>query len=504
MFKPNSQILDKIFKGTKEERKFLCEQRFSLFFVYYYRHYIKYQMADYHWEMLEDLDNLTAGKYKELLWVMFRESAKTAITKAYITWNIAYGKKHYINVDSYDKDNAEGILFDVAIELQTNKNLLADFGNLYNEDRTNLEKTKKRVTDFITSNKIRVEAHSTQEPVRGRTYGEYRPDLLIMDDIETKATVRSQAAMEQVRNHIKEFYGGLAPDHRVIYLGNYITEYGVIEDLMKRAKTDPTMKLLFVPVAEEDNGKIVWPAKYVWTDKEAEEINVKRDADRPVVSLEAKKRQMGEDFWAEMMNQPVDYSLAEFKREWFKYTPFKEVNKLITRCFITIDTAVSKKDSADFTGICITWIDLDGKRYIKAYHLKVDPAELITHLFFLYATHKPDKIGIEETVYLLAIKPFIDEEMRKRNTFFYIEPLKHGGINKETRIRGLIPLYTSGTIYHIEGECGDYEAELLRFPRSKHDDIIDAVAYSIDFVSKPYRESREIEPERPLYEDIGI
>lgn len=502
--KPSKELVDKLFNGTKEERKFLCEQRFSLFFIYYFRHYIKYQIADYHWQMFADLDDLTTGKYKEVLWVMFRESAKTAITKAYITWTIAYTKKHYINVDSYDKDNAEGILFDVAIELQTNKTLLEDFGNLYNEDRTNLEKTKKRVTDFITSNKIRVEAHSTQEPVRGRTYGEYRPDLLILDDIETAATVRSQAAMEQVRNHIKEFYGGLAPDHRVIYLGNYITEYGVIHDLLKRAESDPTMKALNVPVAEEDMGKLNWASKYVWTDEEAERVNKERPADRPVVSLESKKRQMGDDFYADMMNQPVDYSIAEFQRDWFQYIPFPEVNKLITRCFVTIDTAVSQKESADFTGICITWIDLDGKRYVKAYHLKVNPSELIDHLFFLNSSFKPDKIGVEETVYLLAIKPFIDEEMRKRNVFFYIEPLKHGGNKKETRIRGLIPLYMSSTIYHVEGDNKDFEGELLRFPHGKHDDIIDAVAYSIDFVDKPYQIVEQVDDYEPMYADIGI
>lgn len=502
--KPTRELVDKVFSGTKAERKYLCEQRFSLFFIYYFRHYIKYQIADYHWEMFDDLDKLTTGQYKELLWVMFRESAKTATTKAYITWNIAYAKKHYINVDSYDKDNAEGILFDVAVELQTNKALLADFGNLYNEDRSNLEKTKKRVTDFISSNKIRVEAHSTQEPVRGRTYGEYRPDLLILDDIETKATVRSQAAMEQVRNHIKEFYGGLAPDHRVIYLGNYITEYGVIHDLLKRGETDPTMKVLNVPVAYEEGGAITWSSKYVWTDDEAKELNATREPDRPVVSLESKKRQMGEDFYAEMMNQPVDYSVAEFKREWFKYIEWKDVDRLITNCFVTIDTAVLQKDSADFTGICITWIDLDGKRYIKAYQLKVNPAELIDHLFFLHAKYKPTKIGIEETVYLMAIKPFIDEEMRKRGLFFYIESLKHGGNKKETRIRGLIPLYTSGTIYHIEGDNVPFEGELLRFPNGKHDDIIDALAYSIDFAYKPYKEEEYLVDDEPQYADIGI
>ena len=70
-----------------------------------------------------------------------------------------------------------------------------------------------------------------------------------------------------------------------------------------------------------------------------------------------------------------------------------------------------------------------------------------------------EKIGIEETVYLDAIKPFIDEEMAKRNKYPRIIPLKHNGVKKEQRIRGLIPKYEAGQgkrEFSARIEAGDY------------------------------------------------
>jgi predicted phage terminase large subunit-like protein len=53
--------------------------------------------------------------------------------------------------------------------------------------------------------------------------------------------------------------------------------------------------------------------------------------------------------------------------------------------------------------------------------------------------------------------------------------------SKVERIEGLVPRYANGSIYHLE-HCPFREAledELLRFPRGRHDDIIDALAYGL-------------------------
>jgi len=111
--------------------------------------------------------------------------------------------------------------------------------------------------------------------------------------------------------------------------------------------------------------------------------------------------------------------------------------------------------------------------------MKLNPKDLIDYLFTLHEKRNFEKIGIEKTAFMVGLKPFLDEEMRKRNKFLPIVELLHNQTQKETRIRGLIPRYSSHSVYHLEGECSDLENELLTFPKSINDDTSDATAYQL-------------------------
>jgi phage terminase large subunit-like protein len=487
-YKPLKKAIDVVYDVDAARRVYLCKKSSSLFFIYYMRKYIKYKFADFHWEMFHDLDLLINRDIRELAWFMHRESIKTSAIKAHIIRRICYNEKKFINVDSYDVDNAEQILFDVVIELQTNQKIIADFGELYNEPLSHDRKTKKRVKDFITANGIRVSAYSTQESVRGRAMGENRPDELILDDFETYKTIASKATTESIEKHMKEFYGGLAPDYSIIYLGNYISEFANIQKIIDRAKKSNDIIVRMVGVAEEMDGKIYWESKYVWTDKEANELNKYRPVDKPMVSLETKKRMLGDEFWGDMMNMPYNSDKQEFTRDMFNYIDMDELKKKKTSIYVIFDPAGSKRKQADSTGVTICWVDQEGRRYLKSYKLKLDSKEILNHIFYLHNTYRPIKFFIEEGMYMLVIKPFIDEEMRERNQFIIIENIKHNSQSKETRIRGLIPGITSNNVYFIRGETSELEDELLRFPTGSHDDVADSAAYTLQIVVKPKKE----------------
>src|SRR3990167_1354896 len=164
---------------------------------------------------------------------------------------------------------------------------------------------------------------------------------------------------------------------------------------------------------------------------------------------------------------------------------WEDVKILNTRNFLTIDTAISEKASSDSTGIVKNYVDNENKWNLKAERSRVNPKELIDKLFYWQNQDNFEKIGIEKTIYLQAIKPFLDEEMRKRDKFLPIYKLEHQQTAKETRIRGLIPRYESKSIYHIEGECEALEDELLSFPKGMNDDVIDACAYQTQIAEAP-------------------
>lgn len=470
------EVINKMIEGSTEERRYLGSLSFMAFASYYFLDYFTYKPAEFHHDFNNDLHDLVEGRIKEVAWIAFRESAKTSYAKLFIIWLICYEKRKYINVDSFDKENAERILFDVAFEMVNNQRLRADFGVMFSKEKGIQDIKQNRINNFVTENGIRVEAHSTQESVRGRLHLNQRPDFLLFDDIETNKTKDSEAYTKQVRDHLSEAMAGMSVDGFILYLGNYITEYGNIQWLMDREKTYDGLRIRNIPVMVNDIP--TWSDKYARTDEEAERTGK--------VSIEDKQRQLGSlVFSYEMMNKPIDELSAEFKREHAQPITEHELSQKETNCYITIDSAVSEKESADFTGVTINKVTRDNKWYIKTYKLKINSKELIDHLFFLHKTYTPKFIGLEETTFTMAIQPFIQDEMRKRQVFFSITPVKHKGLQKELRIRGLIPRWESKSIFLV-GDNFDLLDEMRVFPNGQHDDVIDSLSMQLHIAKPPY------------------
>lgn len=482
---------------------------FGYFIAYYLSHYVRSEFAPFHYEMMADVHDLLDLKIREVAWFMFGESAKTSFAKALILYMIAYDIEPYINADAFDSTNSERALFDVVWELQTNRRFIADFGEKYNTKRSKDEATQKRIKDFITNpdkdeagnilkEGIRVEAHSTQESIRGRVHGAMRPGFVLLDDFETKKTLKSEVATNQIRSHIQEFKRGLdSSRRRVIYLGNILSEFGNVQSVIERAKQDPELRVRIVPICQ---GTLMtglhtptWPERWVMTDEEAKETGK--------VSIEGKRRSMwtpeeGDmDFQAEMLCQPIDESKAIFKRDWFLLIEWEALMQKKLAAYVTIDTPSRKEDGeiskdGDYVGICINWIDREGKWHLKAWREKLGPTGIIEKMFGIYtfliqAGTPPVKFGWEDTAFTRGLEPMLRHEQRMRQTFLPLIWLKHQGRSKEDRIRtGLLYRYETRSIYHLKNECKDLENELVRFPDSPNDDTSDATAYQSD-IARP-------------------
>ena len=85
--------------------------------------------------------------------------------------------------------------------------------------------------------------------------------------------------------------------------------------------------------------------------------------------------------------------------------------------------------------------------------------------------------------------------MRRRGVFFTFDELKADS-NKEGRIMTLQPRYEAGVLFIKKG-MEDLRYQLTNFPRTTHDDIIDALAYQLQLIF-PKREKRE-KPKRTQY-----
>lgn len=292
--------------------------------------------------------------------------------------------------------------------------------------------------------------------------------LIIDDPIKN----REEAESEVYRNKVWSWYTSTAYTRlekggAVILI---LTRWHM-DDLAGRILASPDAKrwtvisLPAIALRDEEyrkQGEALWPEKYDLTE------------------LGNTKQVIGTYDWSSLYQQtPILSENQEFKPHFFKKRTQEEVDRLNTRKFLTIDTAISKEASADFTGFCDNSIDSQNFWNLKAWKMKVGPKDLIDILFTLHEKRSYEKIGIEKTIYLQAIKPFLDDEMRKRNKFLPVVDLEHNQRAKEVRIRGLIPRYESGSIFHIGNECADLEEELMTFPLGVHDDVADAAAYQL-------------------------
>lgn len=314
-------------------------------------------------------------------------------------------------------------------------------------------------------------------------------DVLIIDDPHKN---RKDADSPVKRKEVIEWYRStaktrLSPEGAVILI---LTRWH--DSDLAGSIVDNTWDIVeFKAIAEEDDqyrkkGEALWASKFTvdWL------LNQKKD----IGSFE---------FSALYQQAPLDVENAEFKSKAFLYRTKEEVLGLHTERFLTIDTAVSKSTSSDYTGLVDNYVDTDQVWNISATHVRIDAGELINVIFDKHKALNYTRIGIEETIFYQAIQPFLVEEQRKRNIYLPIYPLKHNQIAKEIRIRGLLPRYEAGMIYHIAGHCDELEQELIRFPKSSHDDINDALAYQsqlVTHVTKPqtyeqdFRSSMRVDP----------
>ncbi len=294
-------------------------------------------------------------------------------------------------------------------------------------------------------------------------------DVLIIDDPhknrkDADSPVRRKEVVEWYRSTAKT---RLSPEGATILI---LTRWHDAD--LAGSIIDDTWDIVeFKAIAEQDDqwrkkGEALWSKKF------------------NIAWLEAQKKDIGSFEFSSLYQQtPLDPEHAEFKAKNFLHITKEELSKKYTENFLTIDTALSKSNSADYTGFIENAVDTDQIWHLSSEHKRIDTSELIETIFKKHAARNYTRIGVEKTILYQAIYPFLVEEQRRRNIFLPLVPLEHNQTNKELRIRGLLPRYEAGTIYHVVAECDDLEQELIRFPKSSHDDLSDAAAYQVQIVT---------------------
>lgn len=300
--------------------------------------------------------------------------------------------------------------------------------------------------------------------------------ILIIDD---PLKNRKEAESKVVRDAIWSWFTStaftrLAPGGVVVII---LTRWHT-DDIAGRILADEELaamtKVVRLPAIASKNGEnrrageALWPERY------------------PLDALDKIRKAVGPYDWASLYQcSPVRTESQEFKPEWYQYVSEEELASMQTARYLACDTAFSEKTSSDFCGFCDNEVDRENFWNLRAWRARLGPEEFCEALFTLQASRRYTKIGIEKTSYTVGLKPYLDAEQRRRNIFLPIVELDHAGTQKETRIRGVIPRYASGSVRHVEGRCDALEDEQMEFPNGAHDDVLDAEAYMTQLVDAP-------------------
>ena len=434
----------------------------------------KYQPSWLHEEIADKLEAVERGDIRRLmLFVPPRHGKSQLATINFPAWYLGRNPDKEIITASYSSD--------LAVDFGSKtREIISDelFNLIFVKPRISLRQDEKAKAKWRTNLGGSYISVGVGGPITGRG-----ANILIIDDpIKNREEADSQTIRDKIWSwYISTAYTRLEKNAAVILI---LTRWH-LDDLAGRllqaqAKGADAWEVVKFPAIAIQNeqyrkkGQALWPEKY------------------DLETLESIKKTTGMYDWSALYQQePILSENQEFKIHWFQKRQQDDLKTLNTRNFISIDTAISEKASADYTGIIRNYVDDQNNWNIKAERLRINPKELIDRLFYYQEQENFEKIGIEKTIYLQAIKPFLDEEMRNRDKFLPIIELEHQQISKGTRIRGLIPRYESKSIYHIENECQVLEEELLTFPKGMNDDVLDALAYQLQIAHAPTQRDRE-------------
>lgn len=450
-------------------------------------------------EIQEAIDN---GIPDNLAKAAPRGNAKsTIVSLALPLWVTVYKKKHYVLVISDTADQANDFLANIKSEFEDNALLKDDFGNL-------VGRIVWSNSDIITATDIRIQALGMGKKVRGRRYKQWRPDLIICDDLENDENIQSPDQRKKDDIWYKKALSK-AGDERTdkIFIGTILHYDSLLAKILKNPiysskKYQSVLAWSTSPLWDEweriitnlddpqrlqnaynffkenvsimlEGTKVLWPQK-----EDYYTLMVQLIADGPAA------------FSSEKQNEPLSDEDRRFLPEWIKYYEDSELQGKELFIVGFVDPSMGKKGS-DYSAIIILGMDSNYQIYVLDADIERRHPDIIIndvlekHIKFNYEMRS---FGVEENQFQEYFKDNMKKEM---NEWLEIGKLKQAlsikGVkqvaDKILRIESLQPDIKNGRV-KFRREHKKLIEQLVNFPSADHDDGPDALEGAITLLGK--------------------
>lgn len=440
------------------------------------------KLAPFH----KDLCNFVQDRFdKKKLILIPRSHLKTKLVSiGYSTFKIMQNPKIRILIYSATWQMAVDIHRSIQKNLK-NERVMAMWGDIalnateWTQDRTRLASNDKR------------EATITAAGIDNNLVGGHY-DLIIFDDPVSRDNVGTMDQIAKVITRYRDSLDLLEPHGELILMGTRWHDsdlYGWVLDPENKIRSNylVMIKSAFAGnIMTGEDFEPLWSGKY---------------------NLKNLRSILQEEGWAhfssQYCNDPVPEENATFKRPWFRYYISDDLRGKIMNKFLVIDPAISLTKDADYTAMVVIGVDEWNNVFIlDITRQKLSPNQIISEIIRLNNVWRVQDVGIEEIAFQKVISYSLRDDPRFKKQPFHITALKPQERNKDQRIKALQPLYENGKVFHNKTLANNIylEDELIRFPRSTHDDIIDALAYSLDIIFPAHQPAqRRMKRSRYLY-----
>lgn len=405
-----------------------------------------------------------------------------------------YGYKHYPIIISDSSEQAEGFLDNIRVEFEENTAILEDFGPLAGSVwRSNV---------LVTKTNIKIEAIGSGKKIRGRKHRNWRPDLIILDDVENDENVRTPEQRSKLKNWFDKAVSKSGDDYTdIVYIGTLLH----YDSLLAKTLTNPAYRSIkYKAVIQFSQADDLWQQ---WESIFTDLSNDDREADA-LAFFQAHKAAMLEgtqvlweeklsyydlmvmrvsegeaSFNSEEQNEPINPDDCLFMEEWFEYYNEAEINfrDPVFDFFGFIDPSLGKTKRSDFSAI-VTLAKHRSSGYMYVVDADIErrhPDRIIADVLakerWLRASfgHGYRKLGAETNQFQWFLKEELAKASAKAGLYLPIEEVQQTS-DKVMRIQTLQPDVKNKYIKFNRRHKRLLE-QLTQFPMGAHDDGPDAL-----------------------------
>lgn len=410
------------------------------------------------------------------------EAKSTLVSQLFTLYCLVAQKKRYALIVMDSIDQAYPMLEAIKVELEFNQRLRVDFPEIAGQGRV------WQAATIVTKANQKVQVAGSGKRLRGLRHGAYRPDLVVLDDIENDEQVRSPEQRDKLHDWLKKTVlplGAAGDKLDVVYIGT-ILHYDSVLNRTLSSKAWKTAKFKALIRQPDDmslwdkwedfylnEGEAVADAFYSKNKSAMDKGAVVSWAARPILTLmKIRARDGHATFDSEYQNDPLSSDDAMFANALTYWTELP--GELVY--FGALDPSLGKAGaSRDPSAILVGGYHREtGKLYVIEAQVKKRLPDLIIEDVIRMQKQYQCQRWFVETV---QFQEFLKDELVKRSAQRGIPvpaTATKPNTDKMLRIESLQPHMANGLIL-LHSSQATLISQLRHFPKADHDDGPDAL-----------------------------